>query len=973
MLLVFGLLFMACPQDVDNDPPAALVNAATPVIETQPVEGSCLINETPTALSVVATVSDAGVLSYQWYSNTSLSNEDGTAIDGANAASYIPSALVDGNFYYYVVVTSTNNDATGTKTASVTSEAVRVVITDPGASATPEIQTQPQSGTFHLTDSITLTVAATVADSGTITYQWYSNTSETNTGGTEIPGVASASYSPNISVNGTYYYYVIVTNTVGEKFPRSITSTPAKVFVTDYAETPTISTQPAGGNFGLDASVTLSVAASVGTGTLSYQWYSNTSETNTGGTEIAGETSASYSPASDTLGSYYYYVVITNTEQDKIAKSVTSNAVTVAIVEVPRIQTQPVGGSFYQNDPVTLSVTATIETGTLAYQWYSNTSATNTDGTEITGATSASYSLTSDTDGSYYYYVVVTSTDSSVYVTSDVVTITIAGTNPFSGLTSNITLTIDSSTKNQFIRGVGGMSDQCFIYGNGSWTDRVTLNDIQNMFGHGPQELGLNMYRLLMYPYLEEGIAYTGPKGALTPGNPDQGIVDDTTLYGPGPDGGGKSGILDGNQSDYYNIIKKINEMDGYVMLCPWIIPLEFTTDASGSGTGAGTGSTTKVDPSKFDELADWYVDYIQNLVDHDAPIFALSVQNEPDQGVAYDGCIWTGNDQRDMLRILGPKLEAANLKGYGGGREWDKIWLATGENAGLPGVAGDAVINDTGGSGASQYVEIATRHMYGSMAPYTNGIDAIEDPAKGLKEIWQTEHCDTTGRPGANASLYNTMSGWNFVWHIANEVYDSFALNQESAFIWWTSKRFYGFIGEGDYTTTQGAVLPRGHVMAHFGKYVLNTKMINVTASGSFVSNQGIAAGSGDANLGDTATSVVSGTNLNPTTFSQGNSNNGGQNQPTTKVMAFEAEDGSYISVVAFTPTRNSGAGGQNAGYVRIDLPAGFTAASAELMRSNSSVKQQIEQVPMNSTRTSAIIQLPRSEIVSVKFIKAP
>jgi hypothetical protein len=265
--------------------------------------------------------------------------------------------------------------------------------------------------------------------------------------------------------------------------------------------------------------------------------------------------------------------------------------------------------------------------------------------------------------------------------------------------------------------------------------------------------------------------------------------------------------------------------------------------------------------------------------------------------------------------------------------------------------------------------VEIATRHNYGSMGPYSNGITAIADASKGLQEIWQTEHCDTTN--ANRSSYYNAMSGWDWVWHIANEVYNSFALNQESAFIWWTSKRFYGFLGEGEYTTTNGAVLPRGHVMAHFGKYVLNTNMISVTASGSFVTNDGVTANNGSTSLGATTLPVSVGTNLNPTSFANGNSNTGGQNQPTTKVMACEADDGSYISVVAFTPTRNSGYGGQNAGYVQINLPAGFTAASAELMRSNSSVKQQIEMVPMNSTRTAAIIQLPKGEIVSVKFNK--
>jgi len=628
--------------------------------------------------------------------------------------------------------------------------------------------------------------------------------------------------------------------------------------------------------------------------------------------------------------------------------------------------TVPPGSTFYTVGETIKPITVTATGDSLSYQWYSNTTAANSGGEEV-GTDSASYTPTVSAQGSYYYYVVVT--NSLGTITSNVAVITIGG----AVVTPDITLALSnaSADKKQFIRGVGGMSDQCFIYASGSWTDRVTLDDIQNMFGHGPQELGLNMYRLLMYPYLEEGIAnYTGPKGALTPGDPTQGIVDDTGYYTFGPSGS-KSGTLPQDQRDYYNIIKKINEMGGYVMICPWTIPQEFTTGSGPGGLGNGTGQGSRVNPAKFDELADWYVSYIQNLISKGAPIFALSIQNEPDQGVSYDGCRWDGNDQRDLIRILGPKLEG--IKGYGGGREWDKIWIATGENAGLPGTAGDSVVNDTGASGASQYVEIATRHMYGSMGPYNNGITAIADPTKGLKEIWQTEHCDTTNAQDRSSdAVRNTMSSWNWAWHIANEVYCSFALNQESAFIWWTSKRFYGFIGEGNYTTTNGAVLPRGHVMAHFGKYVLNTNMIKVTPNGSYKSNDGITANSGETGLTAGTLPVVSGTNFNPTSFAQGNSDTAGQNVPIAKAMAFEAEDGSYISMVAFTPTRNSGYGGQDAGNVKIQLPAGFTAVSAEMMRSTESVKQQIEPVALNSAGTEAIISLPRSNIVSVKFYKA-
>jgi hypothetical protein len=55
---------------------------------------------------------------------------------------------------------------------------------------------------------------------------------------------------------------------------------------------------------------TLSVAAT-GTG-LTYQWYSNSTNSNTGGTAIANATSASFTPPNTTLGKQYYYVQVNN-------------------------------------------------------------------------------------------------------------------------------------------------------------------------------------------------------------------------------------------------------------------------------------------------------------------------------------------------------------------------------------------------------------------------------------------------------------------------------------------------------------------------------------------------------------------------------------------------------------------------------------------------------------------------------------
>lgn len=75
----------------------------------------------------------------------------------------------------------------------------------------PVINTQPQS-TQNVAQNGTpanLTVSAT---GSSLTYQWYSNTANSNTGGTLISGANTASYTPPTTALGTMYYYVVVSS-----------------------------------------------------------------------------------------------------------------------------------------------------------------------------------------------------------------------------------------------------------------------------------------------------------------------------------------------------------------------------------------------------------------------------------------------------------------------------------------------------------------------------------------------------------------------------------------------------------------------------------------------------------------------------------------------------------------------------------------------------------------------------------------
>lgn len=92
---------------------------------------------------------------------------------------------------------------------------------------TPNISVHPNSAeaTYNRGDAATaLSVTASVGDGGTLSYQWYSNTTATNSGGTLISGATSAGYTPSTAVAGTLYYYCVVTNTLAGHSPVSATS-----------------------------------------------------------------------------------------------------------------------------------------------------------------------------------------------------------------------------------------------------------------------------------------------------------------------------------------------------------------------------------------------------------------------------------------------------------------------------------------------------------------------------------------------------------------------------------------------------------------------------------------------------------------------------------------------------------------------------------------------------------------------------
>jgi len=135
---------------------------------------------------------------------------------------------------------STTADQRGTSRSATVNGTVGAVDVGASITAAPLITVQPQGLTLAFGQTGTpLSVTASVSDGGTLSYQWHSNTTNSNTGGAPIPGAADSTYTPPATAIGTRYYYVVVTNTNDAKDIKTNTtvSAAAAVTVTKGAQT----------------------------------------------------------------------------------------------------------------------------------------------------------------------------------------------------------------------------------------------------------------------------------------------------------------------------------------------------------------------------------------------------------------------------------------------------------------------------------------------------------------------------------------------------------------------------------------------------------------------------------------------------------------------------------------------------------------------------------------------------------------
>ncbi|MFZ2148134.1 MAG: T9SS type A sorting domain-containing protein [Sedimentisphaerales bacterium] len=189
-----------------------------------------------------------------------------------------------------------------------------------------------------------------------------------------------------------------------------------------------------------------------------------------------------------------------------------------------------------------------------------------------------------------------------------------------------------------------------------------------------------------------------------------------------------------------------------------------------------------------YDDFAAHLDSFADYMAENDAPIYAISVQNEPDVSVTYESCDWNASQMVKFIKENAPSIG---------------VKVMAPESYHFDKALSDPILND---SAACANLDIVAGHIYGGgLAPYPLA------ESKG-KELWMTEHL---------SGQYNSGNDWSWAFNVALEINDVMNAGM-SAYIWWYIVRYYGPISDGTMDSgDKGNVTKKGYVMSQFARFI--------------------------------------------------------------------------------------------------------------------------------------------------------
>jgi glucuronoarabinoxylan endo-1,4-beta-xylanase len=160
------------------------------------------------------------------------------------------------------------------------------------------------------------------------------------------------------------------------------------------------------------------------------------------------------------------------------------------------------------------------------------------------------------------------------------------------------------------------------------------------------------------------------------------------------------------------------------------------------------------------------------------APLYAISIQNEPDVSVTYESCDWNAAQMLKFVKENGPSIG---------------VPIILPESFNFNRTISDAILKD---ADAAAKVSIIGGHLYGGVIATGYPLAA----GKG-KDVWMTEHLTLD-------------TDWLGGLMTAKEIHDCMTAGM-NAYLWWYIRRYYGPIDDN------GDVTKRGYFMSQYTRFI--------------------------------------------------------------------------------------------------------------------------------------------------------
>ena len=285
------------------------------------------------------------------------------------------------------------------------------------------------------------------------------------------------------------------------------------------------------------------------------------------------------------------------------------------------------------------------------------------------------------------------------------------------------------------------------------------------------------------------------------------------------------------------------NNPNAIVFATPWTPPAAWKLN--GSATVSDDGETWNqsfnscsegtgycggyLNPSDYANYASYLEDFVHffNTVAK-FNLYAISMQNEPEENVTYESCVWTPEEMDAWV--------AGNAATITSDPYSTKLIMPESDN--FNPVDGAPTLNDPNAQGQ---VSIIGGHLYG-VTPVLYSIPAADSP----KQVWMTEFGPLSGTP---LTFAQALSPYGL------SIHNSLVNGQYNAYVWWglfgdsngTCSTAAGTCGFVDFS---GNLQPMGEIIGQYSKFI-QPGYVRASATATPVSGVYVSAYTGDDQSG--------------------------------------------------------------------------------------------------------------------------